>query len=470
MIVLISQTINASYDFDEGVFLQVSTNLRYHLTYASFERLFDYNITTGPTVIIPASLFVNTILPFLPRLVINIYVIVLLWLLLKHIYILDNQKIIFLVLVLFTPLFFFFSTHVLGEIPALTLLIFSYYFFTKKKYFLTGIFIALSVLTKNIFFISIIPIIIVWFMQVITNKDYNKQIQNLSIIIAGGLMILILWNLYILISIQFNLPKFIEIWSSTIIFNGSLSHPNPLAFYDRLRMINYVFFLNPILFITIMLFIGIYVLFTKSKKEIIFFKMVALFQLFFSLYFLFICSTNWYRYFFPSILSFIIIIPYFLTVFLKKLNKNKIVLLLLFISIFIVDSFIERKRLNNPAINLTKLVEQNLLFVGESKTPYFKENLLLKKQKETANFVNISIPYVKKISGIGIYRAPEISYLTGRPIGRDPENDNADYIIYQTYGMSNPWTSDIYSYLDKVLPKEKVFDNQAYKIFKLLNN
>ena len=154
IVIAISSTnriFSSPFDFDEGVGLSMSKILFQTGKYSSYETPFDPVITVGPTVYFPTALtfvFGNV---FLPRFIILIYSSLLIYVVISKFLKGDTSKILFLWLLCLTPYYFYFSAHVLGEVPAIFYSLAGLYFLNNKKYFLSGIFLALSIITKNIF-------------------------------------------------------------------------------------------------------------------------------------------------------------------------------------------------------------------------------------------------------------------------------------------------------------------------------
>jgi len=133
---IVSRIFFTPIDFDEGYNLQVSYNLsRDFLNYATFDKLFDTNITTGPALLIPTSLIIDVSHPLLPRVVMLIFAILFIYICQVYMYTNQRQRIIFLFLIMLTPLFYFFSSHILGELPGFVFFLISLLVLVRKKYF-----------------------------------------------------------------------------------------------------------------------------------------------------------------------------------------------------------------------------------------------------------------------------------------------------------------------------------------------
>ncbi|MCR4326816.1 MAG: glycosyltransferase 87 family protein [Candidatus Roizmanbacteria bacterium] len=151
-------TLLSSVDFDEGYFLQVVWHLWHHGSYRSFYQLFDPYITTGPTVLIPASLFVP-LHPLAPRIVTILYLIGLIYIT-YHYYINSIRLlVIWILLIIALPHSYLYLTHVLGELPALFFIVAGYGACARRKELLGGLLIGLAILTKQISILAVIPLL-----------------------------------------------------------------------------------------------------------------------------------------------------------------------------------------------------------------------------------------------------------------------------------------------------------------------
>lgn len=461
---LITRTFNSFVDFDEGYNLQISYNLRNQLAYSTFELPFDYKISTGPTVLIPAAFLINNNHFMLPRLVLVVYSLLFIYFIYKKVTGSYLEKIIFLILLNLLPLFYFFSTHIFGEIPAFFFLLACYYFYGKNKFFISGIFIGLSILTKSIFVIGMLPIFVFIIYNKIKNTDSKvlQEIHNLIVIMKGLLLILFLWNLFVFISVELNTNVYINTVTQFFQYTQQLSKYRPDLLISRFQMIRFAFNTNPLLLILISLFACFYVFF--NKKRIIFLQLLSLFFVIYFNHFLFLGATNWYRHLFPAMLAVTVIIPFFISTFFEKLNAGKIVLISIVLAIFIADKFNKSNQINPENYRRT-VIEQNLIFLDQNEYFLLKQHQLLRSQTDTAQYIKNNLPETEKIAGLGWLNAPEISYLIGMKIGRNPLEPDAKFIIYHIYGLLS---SKGYAYygLDRRLPNKKlIYQNFGYEIY-----
>ncbi len=146
-------------DFDEAYFLQVAWHIWHYGVYGSFYQLFDPSITTGPTVILPASLFIP-VHPLAPRMIMVMYGIALIvtvyrWYMLSLLHVLT-----WLLAIMVLPHAPMYLTHVLGEIPGLFFVVIGYVACLKKRLIWGGLLIGLAILTKQLYILAIIPLVL----------------------------------------------------------------------------------------------------------------------------------------------------------------------------------------------------------------------------------------------------------------------------------------------------------------------
>lgn len=462
---LFTRTFNSFVDFDEGYNLQISYNLRNQLAYSTFELPFDYKISTGPTVLIPAAFLINNNLFMLPRLIMVIYSFIFIYFIYKKVTGSYLEKTIFLILLNLLPLFYFFSTHIFGEIPAFFFLLACYYFYGKNKFFICGIFIGLSILTKSVFAIGMLPILLFMLYNIKKDKFSTiiQEIHNFVVITKGLLLILFLWNLFVFISVELNINVYIRTVTQFFQYTQELSKYRPDLLISRLQMIRFVFNTNPLLLILISLFACFYVFF--NKKRIIYMQLLSLFFVIYFIFFLFLGSTNWYRHLFPAVLAITVLSPFFLDAFFKKLDTGKLLLISIVLIIFIVDKYNNSNLMNDPNSYKRTVIEQNLIFIDQNEYFLLKQHQLLRSQIETAQYIKNSLPETGKIAGLGWLNAPEISYLTGRKISRNPLEQDIKFIIYHIYGLLSP-NGYAYNGLDQRLPDNKlIYQNIGYEIY-----
>lgn len=89
----------------------------------------------------------------------------------------ENIALLSALLLAFSPSFLFYSSVILTEIPSLFFSLLAVYFLIKKRYFLTGLFIGLSFMTRFLQLFILIPIISLLFLS---KKDEIKGMINLA--------------------------------------------------------------------------------------------------------------------------------------------------------------------------------------------------------------------------------------------------------------------------------------------------
>jgi hypothetical protein len=96
--------------------------------------------------------------------------------------------------------------------------------------------------------------------------------------------------------------------------------------------------------------------------------------------------------------------------------------------------------------------------------PFTDPDSLLISQIKTAKIVK-NLPIDSQIAGISWWNTPEIAYLSGRKIYRDPFQKKTDYIITHYYGRI--LGSQDYQYLDLIKNKKEVYNSEGYNIYKI---
>jgi hypothetical protein len=449
-------------DFDEGGNLLVSVSLHstHFLNYSTFDALFDPQVSTGPTILIPAALLINNNNPLLPRIVMLIYAVIFIFICLKYLFNTKVQQIIFLVLITLTPLFYFFSSHVLGELPGFVFLLLSLLVLKNHKYFLCGLFFALSILTKQIYIFSLIAILFLYFS---TQQLYIRLIIFRTLKISSGtLSILGFWFFYIYAASGFSLMRYFEILNKNSEFVRMLAQPSLKLIDQRLAMIEYVFTVNGLILLLIVIIVCVYII-NKSRKGNQIAAALASYCLFYSIYYIFQGSTFWYRHFFPAVLAFITIFPFFIDNVYRKNNVKQILLTTCIILLILLNA-LNYLYTKAPLVADQKLIEQNLIFYNERIFPPLTFDQLLKSQIQTAEFIKKNIPNNNNFSGISWWNALEIQYLAKRRITRDPFLKNIKYIITDYYGqLLKP---EDYEYLSLIKNKKKIFSVEGFSIYK----
>lgn len=461
-----SHILFSPLDFDEGYNLQISQHLKKNLfNYSTFSGNFDPNITTGPALLIPSSLFINPSNPLIPRLIMIIFAILFIFICQVYMYTGQLQRITFLILISFTPLFYFFSSHVLGELPGFVFFLISLIMLSKRKYLLSGLFLALSILTKQVYIFGILSVILQFALIHIFSKKQRATIfRNIALVISGFLIVFLSWYLYILSSVNFSYSKFNRVLYDYQKAARILSQPKLSLIDKRLEMFTYVFGINGLLF-TALLFLICKNIISKFRQNMLAVPL-AFFVLIYTIYFLFFGSTNWYRHFFPSILALVVCLPFAGRIIFDVSLRRKAVMIS-FISVLILGNLVYY--FTFQAINdyNKKLIEQNLIFRNETFLPLVSSDSLLKSQMQTADYIKNNIIRNDLVSGISWWNAPEIEYLNGRKIYRDPFNKDMSYLITHFYGEM--LGKNDYQNLNLLKNKEIIYKSEGYTIYKIKN-
>lgn len=172
----------------------------------------------------------------------------------------------------------------------------------------------------------------------------------------------------------------------------------------------------------------------KFIKQSPFLVSLSLFYICLLMYFLLIGSTNWYRHFFPAVLCLSLIIPYLIGNYIEKINKEKLYISAIGILITVLLIFSTTSSKRYAYFQIQQRIQQNLIFEHEGIMPMWKQDRLLVSQIATKNFILQKLIETKKIAGIEWWNAPEISYLIGRRIYRNPFDQKIDYLIFHIYG------------------------------------
>jgi hypothetical protein len=441
---ILNRIFSSPFDFDEGVGLIMSKILFLTGRYASYETMFDPVITVGPTVYFPTALtflFGNV---FLPRIIILIYSLLLIFVVVSG-YLKDRTaKTLFLSLLCLTPYFFYFSAHVLGEIPAIFFCLAGLYFLNAKKYFLAGTFLMLSIITKNIFSLSIAPALFLLFTQ-----RKSLTIKSLLFLATPFCLITAGWELYKLQAFHFSFVSYFDNLYQLLRYGKGLSRIHLEFFPERFSMLSGTFGFNGVVFLISMVSLSFFSLF-KSRSYLL--KSLALLTLVYVFYFFLLGSTVWYRHFFPAVIFFIIIFADLLnSPKLSRISLIPIIIALVISILFTVD-------------NSKYLYQQNLLpLFDQTGRGLFTRSDVLKQQLEIANFISSKIPN-ENLSGVVWYNAPEISYLSGKQILRTPEDPNITYLISHPFGRLLVPAVD--ARISKYPFKEMLLDTSLYQIYK----
>lgn len=425
-IAIVIRIFNSFIDFDEGYFLVVAQHFHDQLSYSSNTMLFDPLISTGPTVILPAALLVSFNNPLLPRLVMLIYSFSLIIMVLKFSNYSFRQKIIYLILLFFTPLYFFFSSHILGEIPAFAFFFTSLVFLTKKKFLPAGFFLGLALLTKSNYLLAI-PIVMIYLLI------RHSSVKTILGTFLSILLPILIWQLVHLASFSFQIQSYIDSLFNFFQYFINYTGMSPLSIIsNRINMFEYVFTLNGYIVIFLILFIFSWTLIQKSLNNRLI-SLVSFFGLIYFIYYLFVNNTASYRHFLPVVLSLTIVIPSFMEHFLKKLTKDYLFFLGILISVIAINIY--TNRLNDYYLQFKKLrlTQQGFIFYDSSIFLPFSPDILLQAQLKTADYIRHRIPGNRILSGIGWWSAPEISYLSHRKINSDPSLSKNAYFVTDLY-------------------------------------
>ncbi|HSV95145.1 MAG TPA: hypothetical protein VLH94_04220 [Spirochaetia bacterium] len=437
---IVNRIFSSPFDFDESANLILSKVLQQTGSYSSYETVLDPIITTGPTVIFPVTFALSFNNVFVPRLVILVYSLLLIYIIFSKILQKTSAKALFLFLLCLTPYYFYFSSHVLGEVPALFLSLTGLYFLHNKKYFLSGLFLVLSIITKNIFLISLAPAIYLLYTQ---RNELSRQ--NLIRFVIPIILIIGSWEIYKLETLNFSLRSYYDNFYQLMRYNKSLTKAHPEYFLDRLDMLGGTFGVNGLLILFIMPVLSIYS-FIKNKNYLI--KSIALFVLVYLLYYFALGSTSWYRHFFPIFMLFIILLSDMAS--LIRLSKYSLIPIIIYFLTCLIFS-------TNNARYLSK---QNLLpLYDQTGNKYLERADLLDQQLAAATYIS-SLEQKERVAGIGWYNAPEISFLANRQILKTPTDKDVSYLISHPFGYD--FDDAITNYPDK----ETVIDTPLYKIYK----
>lgn len=449
--------------YDEAYNLQIPLNLHNHGIYESFDGLLDTNITTGPTVLLPAALLYNASHPMLPRLITALYSMIILTFVLAKFLSGRLEKIIYLILINITPLFFLFSAVVLGEIPGFVFLFFSYVAFTRLNFFVAGTLLALSILTKTNYIIGVIPFLIYSFYSSFIREDDKPYFKKFFLFIVGFVLPIATWELYKLSAFHFDFKRYLDYTTNLISFTRSHGHIQIDSIEKRFAMIGYTLHVGGALFIFIMLFVSSFS-FMKNKNRVM--RMLSIFTFFYTIHFICFGATDWYRHFFPAMLSLLIIVPSFLKTFFTSMTLDRKLLSGILVVMLLI-SILDYKYRDKNEIFERLLIDQDLLFLDQSHVPYIHEKKILTDQYDMAEYIKKNIKITDKISGFKWLNSPEIAYLSGRKIHRDPEDGEINYILSSIYDqLLDPEAKKIMNQFNLI----QIYSNDSYVLYKKNNN
>ncbi len=145
-------------DVDEAYNLQVSWHLWYERSYATAHGWFDPYISTGPTVLIPAALFIP-LHPLAARLVTIAYLVALTYVVQRWYTGSYVRTLLWFGSLWVLPHGQLYLTHVLGEIPGLFFVLAGFVAISKTRYGLGGVLLGLAVVTKQIYVLALVPLL-----------------------------------------------------------------------------------------------------------------------------------------------------------------------------------------------------------------------------------------------------------------------------------------------------------------------
>lgn len=439
---IVNRVFSSPFDYDEGVGLILTKIIFQTGKYSSYESAFDYIITVGPTVYFPAAMTLVFGNLFFPRLIISAYSLLFIYFTTK-IFTKNISKVFFLFLLCLTPYFFYFSSHVLGEIPALFFSITGLYFLDKKRFFLSGTLLALSIITKNVFVLSLAPALYIF----VKNRK-NISLDKIFIFMIPFFLIGAGWELYKFQAFQFSIERYMGNLYMFLKHNRAISEPHFEYIPGRLSMLTGTFGVNGILLLIFMVLISLYTFFKNNNNLL---KSIAIYTLVYLLYFFLFGATVWYRHLFPSVVLFIIVLADSINI--VRLSKLSIIP----ISIAIFSLFI-------PTDNTKYIYKQNLLPLFDQVGTYFlSKSDILTQQLKTAEYIKSKVQN-DSISGVVWYNAPEISYLSDKQILRIPEDKKAIYLISHPFGRL--LVPSIDARISEYPFKVTVFETQLYSIYK----
>jgi len=236
MLHIVSTLISTGLEFDESFNLQVPLNLylygKYQTWYNGFHG-FNYLITTGPTVAFPVyALFTATSSTgyMTARIVTFAYSVLLVWILYRELFKTDISVrgaafgCAVLVMVFMVPEFAVMSIRVLGEIPGIALVAASYRLFASDsdtRVFGSGLLMALAVLSKLIFLMAVVPVVLVTALDSAASGKLRRGISRLGVFFAGIAIPLACWQLFKLSAL--GLSGYTGLWRMQRMFLESMT-------------------------------------------------------------------------------------------------------------------------------------------------------------------------------------------------------------------------------------------------------
>lgn len=213
---ILSTLLSTGLEFDESFNLQVPLNLYLHGEYQTWYNglhKFHYLISTGPTVFFPIyilfSAFSSTSV-LVARIVTFGFSLLFIWLICREF--LRGEPAWqgtvfgsgFILLLFFVPEFSVLSVRVLGEVPGIALIAASYWLFasgSNNRRFLAGLLFGLAVLSKLIFLMAVVPVLLVAVLDAETAKMLRHGAARLGYFFSGMLIPLACWQAFKLSSL-----------------------------------------------------------------------------------------------------------------------------------------------------------------------------------------------------------------------------------------------------------------------------
>lgn len=451
------RAIHSSIDFDEGYNLTVSLNIHKNSQYASFEGRFDPYVTTGPTVLLPTALFINNQYPLLAR--IPMVVLSLIFIFYVCLRVLKERRyiLLFLFSINFVPFYLFFSSHVLGEIPALLFITLSFTALLDSKFKLSGFYWGLAMLTKSIFIIGIIPIL---YCVVILSSNLRQRLKMVINIIFVSISVLGIWELYKLYALNMQFSNYFNLqrdWFNIFQLH-SLFNPNLLIY--KLTKIEAAFRIDGILILFISLFIIFYIFFQNNRLNI--YKLLSFYSLTNLLYFLILDPNSFYRHFFSSIALLAVAFPYFIFRLIEDKSLIKRITIVSSVLIILI-SFYKNYYVYNYLYPQHGIYYTSALVNDEYSWPYLEKSDKLISQYKTASYIKENIPSETKLTGVNWWNAPEISFLIQRRIYRKANNSSYTYLIKHYFATT--LEASVYKLVDLTKYKRVYFD-EYYELYK----
>lgn len=193
-------------DYDTSYNASVSKNLASGLGYStSYDEYYfnNFEITTGPTILVVGGLFVKVFGNVYWIGIITLLIIILLMAVLFYVdlklFTKSLRKTLFKITLFVTLMFILISpesfTQLYGEIPATLLVIIAsllYFSEIKNKNIYTGIIFALAFLTKSIMVILLVPILMDSLLKIFAkNSDKKSSIKKFSTLVISAAVLII---------------------------------------------------------------------------------------------------------------------------------------------------------------------------------------------------------------------------------------------------------------------------------------